>query len=512
MKPTIIKTKKILPVSKKNEAREDLFKDMRRLHRKDEAGSCEAFGEDVVQGWCRARNYVLSQLKKEKSWGSDGIAASSSERVHIVIDCVDPMAFYIARHAALTLHFPNFNEGDGVSQAPSKSTMITLLYNRKKYPDIIAELRKEEFLGNLTNLCKYTLITVEKDDKENGQKWKNCVVKNPYSFVGIELELLGFNDDDFRYEANGKGGLGLFHIGRKVIEEEKNRKCDCKVNVTHARRVNMVYQVGADIDNLPLDDPNISDRYSRALLYFCYQQSKGKTLEKWNEIAEYTNEDDKKGTLYQIKLRNKLSNVFCADCFVTRLKSLFDNKVRKDMEKVIKKAYRSKKNEKIDWKKVIKKAYCFLNRSKEDEEIDWKKMIKKACRSVKRSKEDEEIDCETVCITTDMLNYMIKNYEKDLLKLVGNNLKTMAKCEHARWNVEKLILGFSPFSHQEQYEYNRRFGSSRSSYRNKLKKNEAHHINLCSYDDLRRIDPDNMKYDSFLMLAMVRILKEGITG
>ncbi len=364
----------------------------------------------------------------------------------------------------------------------------------------------------MTDLCKCTLKMVEKEDKGKGLKVISENVKNPNSFVGVELELLGFDNDDFGYEANEKGGMEVVHVGRKVIEEVKNRKCKCELDVTHARRVNMVYQVGADIDNLPPDDPNISDRYSRALLYFCYQQSKGKTLEKWNEIAEYTNEDDKKGTLYQIKLRNKLSNVFCADCFVTRLKSLFDNKVRKDMEKVIKKAYRSKKKEKIDWKKVIKKAYCFVNRSKEDEEIDWKKMIKKACRSVKRSKEDEEIDCETVCITTDMLNYMIKNYEKDLLKLVGNNLKTMAKCEHARWNVEKLILGFSPFSPQEHYEYNRRLGSSRSSYRNKLKKNEAHHINLCSYDDLRRIDPDNMKYDSFLMLAMVRILKEGITG
>ena len=451
-------------------------------------------------------------MKNQKSWGSDGIAASSSERVHIVIDCVDPMAFYIARHAALALHFPNFNEGDGVSQAPSNSTVITLLYNRKKYPDIITELHREEYLCNLTDLCKCTLKMVEKEDKGKGLKVISENVKNPNSFVGVELELLGFDNDDFGYEANEKGGMEVVHVGRKVIEEVKNRKCKCELDVTHARRVNMVYQVGADIDNLPPDDPNISDRYSRALLYFCYQQSKGKTLEKWNEIAEYTNEDDKKGTLYQIKLRNKLSNVFCADCFVTRLKSLFDNKVRKDMEKVIKKAYRSKKKEKIDWKKVIKKAYCFVNRSKEDEEIDWKKMIKKACRSVKRSKEDEEIDCETVCITTDMLNYMIKNYEKDLLKLVGNNLKTMAKCEHARWNVEKLILGFSPFSPQEHYEYNRRLGSSRSSYRNKLKKNEAHHINLCSYDDLRRIDPDNMKYDSFLMLAMVRILKEGITG
>lgn len=461
-----------MPMSDKCRACEDLFKDMRRLHRKDEAGSCIAFGEDVVQGWCRARNYVLSQLENEKSWGSGGIAVSSSERVHIVIDCVDPMAFYIARHAALALHFPNFNEGDGVSQAPSNSTVITLLYNRKKYPDIITELHREEYLCNLTDLCKCTLKMVEKEDKGKGLKVISENVKNPNSFVGVELELLGFDNDDFGCEANEKGGMEVVHVGRKVIEEVKSRKCKCELDVTHARRVNMVYQVGADIDNLPPDDPNISDRYSRALLYFCYQQSKGKTLEKWNEIAEYTNEDDKKGTLYQIKLRNKLSNVFCADCFVTRLKSLFDNKVRKDMEK------------------VIKKAYC----------------------SVKRSKEDEEIDCETVCITTDMLNYMIKNHEKDLLELVGNNLKAMAKCEHARWNVEKLILGFSPFSPQEHYEYNRRFGASRSSYRNKLKKNEAHHINLCSYDDLRRIDPDNMKYDSFLMLAMVRILKEGLTG
>ena len=461
-----------MPMSDKCRACEDLFKDMRRLHRKDEAGSCEAFGEDVVQGWCRARNYVLSQLENEKSWGSNGIAASSSERVHIVIDCVDPMAFYIARHAALALHFPNFNEGDGRSQAPRNGTLITLLYNRKKYSDIIAELHREEYLCNLTDLCKCTLKMVEIEDKGKGLKVISENVKNPNSFVGVELELLGFDNDDFGYEANEKERMEVVHVGRKVIEEVKNRKCKYELDVTHARRVNMVYQVGADIDNLPPDDPNISDRYSRALLYFCYQQSKGKTLEKWNEIAEYANEDDKKGTLYQIMLRNKLSNVFCADCFVTRLKSLFDHNARKDIQK------------------VIIKAYCSENDVKKNENFGYK----------------------TVRITTKMLNYMIKNHEKDLLMLVGNNLKAMARCEHARWNVEKLILGFSPFSPQEHYEYNCRFGSSRSSYRNGLKKNKGHHINLCSYEDLYRIDPDNMKYDSFLMLAMVRILREGLTG
>lgn len=313
---------------------------------------------------------------------------------------------------------------------------------------------------------------VEIEDKGKGLKVISENVKNPNSFVGVELELLGFDNDDFGYEANEKEGMEVVHVGRKVIEEVKNRKCKYELDVTHARRVNMVYQVGADIDNLPPDDPNISDRYSRALLYFCYQQSKGKTLEKWNEIAEYANEDDKKGTLYQIMLRNKLSNVFCADCFVTRLKSLFDHNARKDIQK------------------VIIKAYCSENDVKKNENFGYK----------------------TVRITTKMLNYMIKNHEKDLLMLVGNNLKAMARCEHARWNVEKLILGFSPFGPQEHYEYNCRFGSSRSSYRNGLKKNKGHHINLCSYEDLYRIDPDNMKYDSFLMLAMVRILREGLTG
>ena len=32
------------------------------------------------------------------------------------------------------------------------------------------------------------------------------------------------------------------------------------------------------------------------------------------------------------------------------------------------------------------------------------------------------------------------------------------------------------------------------------------HIDLCSYADLRRVNPDDLKYDSFLMLAISNIL------
>ena len=48
----------------------------------------------------------------------------------------------------------------------------------------------------------------------------------------------------------------------------------------------------------------------------------------------------------------------------------------------------------------------------------------------------------------------------------------------------------------------------RKEYRDSLKKEigERAHIDLCSYSDLRRVNPDDMKYDSFLMLAIPNIL------
>ena len=51
------------------------------------------------------------------------------------------------------------------------------------------------------------------------------------------------------------------------------------------------------------------------------------------------------------------------------------------------------------------------------------------------------------------------------------------------------------------------FGRDRTAYRKRLKNNGIH-IDLCSYRDLRRINPGDMKYDCFLMIAMPRIILE----
>ena len=92
------------------------------------------------------------------------------------------------------------------------------------------------------------------------------------------------------------------------------------------------------------------------------------------------------------------------------------------------------------------------------------------------------------------------------------NNKSLSKSEHARWVVEKLIMGYSPLDEQQRFKDEDLFYDikKKAQYRKALKNNDSapSHIDLCSYRDLRRINPNDMKYDSFLMLAIPIILKK----
>lgn len=97
-------------------------------------------------------------------------------------------------------------------------------------------------------------------------------------------------------------------------------------------------------------------------------------------------------------------------------------------------------------------------------------------------------------------------YRDTMYKTLSENLFAMSMSEHARWNVEKLINGFRPFTKEEKSKHNGLSDVARKEYEMSLKKdpNMHAHIDLCSYERLRSIDPNSVKYDSFLLLAMIR--------
>lgn len=381
---------------------EDLF---RSLLRSD--GS--KFEEDIVKNWYRARKFVLGTLVANDVF--DNIIRQQ-QKIHVVLEGTSDLMLSVARQIAFVAHYPTFNDTTG-----NNRTIITILFDKTKVsPSSILDIvSKEEYLYNLSRYCKCTIRDFNANEPKSVEK----------SFLDVELELIGFDGMDFsKYNP-----IDTLRIKESDITDDVT---DDTIDISLAKRVNMVYNVGMDIDNLPPDDPNTAERYDKALFYFCYQQSPKDTQEKWDQMGNS-----------QIDIKNKLSNVFCSDCFPSRLIYIInENKEEKD--------------------KIIN----FL----------------------------------------DLEKHVNKKYQK-VVSIVKDNIESLARCEHARWNVEKLLLGFRPLSEKEHLEDEQLFGKDRKDYRKALKKRGIH-IDLCSYRDLRRINPGDMKYDCFLMIAMPRIILE----
>ena len=444
----------------------DIFSQLKRfypiINEKPDLGTVKDFSESV-DNWYFARHYVLNILQ----FGRFSIPPSSSNHINIIIDGVSDLMLCIARQIALVAHYPNFDETSG-----SNRTVITILFDSSSEPEIVNKVSREEYLCNLPKLCKYSVKTWD------GENVSITSEKNKQSYIDIELEFIDIKEDNYLSKNNIEKNIGrddTYLLIKEDTVREKLKNVDIKaistINITNARRTNMVYCVGGDIDNLAPDDPNTADRYSRALHYFCYQQDEKDSQKHWDEF--FKKDDDGKPTDYidgQIAVRNLLSNVYCSDCFESRLLSVVtQNNLKKQFQG--------------DWFKNIRCHYS-----------DYYKDIMS----------DKRYD-----ISQESLKWLLGNKYRQVLRIVKENIASLAKCEHARWNVEKLINGFEPLTAKEQYEDNIRFGESRNSYRKKLKK-KNHHIDLCSYQDLRRINPSDMKYDCFLMMAMVRILRENI--
>ena len=96
----------------------------------------------------------------------------------------------------------------------------------------------------------------------------------------------------------------------------------------------------------------------------------------------------------------------------------------------------------------------------------------------------------------------------DCEKVVSENLRLLAKCEHTRWNSEKLILGFRAWDAQESYRYELLYGKEAKDFKDGKKKDESAHMDICSNRTLRRIDIEAVKYDNFLMLSIPHILRD----
>ena len=367
----------------------------------------------VREHWYKARYYIMNVLRP---LDGHAIGCDSGKKMHVVVNWhignADDKQLMLAvvRQICLLFHFPNYDEENGRNR-----TRITILASREA--DVAAaydDMRSYPYLGALLDYCK---CEVEGDPNREHEE----VLPLDVEFVFKTGEEKGAKDD-IVIAIDPKDVVA----GIKDFSEEY-----MKFDVTKGMLVSMVYNTGVEIDNLPANDNANINRYSTALNVFCYKLKPDLIQKKWDESAK--RRDD--GTYDEVSIKNKLSSVFCADCFEPRIRSLFDKEQKALSEYIL-----------MSFREVMEKI-------------------------------SEE-----------------------------KTITAFARCEHARWNVEKLILGFKPLTMQDWYEIERRFGKERNDFI-KGKKKKGWHIDLCSYKNLRRVNPADMKYDYFLMLAMPQILR-----
>lgn len=104
------------------------------------------------------------------------------------------------------------------------------------------------------------------------------------------------------------------------------------------------------------------------------------------------------------------------------------------------------------------------------------------------------LECKIRCMNADGINAGHLN---------GKMMEAYSNSEHARWNVAMLILGYRSYTHDERYKDECLYPDSDGlkEYRVSMKRKHYAHIDICSFNDLMRIDYGNLKYDCLLVLA-----------
>lgn len=357
----------------------------------------KAFSRETINYWYIARAYVLDKLKNIV------FAPNDYKHLHVIVTGDSPLMLSVVRQVALSAHYVNYEEYNVYGKLVCTNRTIITLVSQDE--NIASELKKEEYLCNLLDYCKYSV---------------NGMEENKDSYIDIELQIvkvLSKNDTP--------NTVLMTEEDVQTFIQSKKENNLFEIDTRSAVFASRMYNLGDVIGNLPAEDIHCAKRYTQALGKFQHVQMSKKTTpliddEKW------------KGNLTMVK--ESLSNLFCADCFESRSKGI---------EK-------------------------------------W--------REIEQRKSDEKVKTEDA-------------WEKFN--------KALSQSEHERWVVEKLIMGYRPYSDQERFQYESLFGEERKAFRKKLKNNASDpaHVDLCSYHDLRRISPDDLKYDSFLMLAIPKILE-----
>lgn len=104
-----------------------------------------------------------------------------------------------------------------------------------------------------------------------------------------------------------------------------------------------------------------------------------------------------------------------------------------------------------------------------------------------------------------------RSFVQDVKSVLQSHASIVAKCEHNRWNIEQLLMGFTPMKSADDEQFRQLVDENNKEKINKkkseLKESSAKvHPNICDFEHLNMVDPDAKAYDYALNVAIPDIL------
>lgn len=381
----------------------------------------------------------------------EGIVPNSQEHVHLVIVGMSKMGIALGQQTLLQAHYPNFDE----TAANPKRTRITFI-------DTYADTEMAFFKGRYTRLFelmrhRYIDTTIQEtyqkdwnDPIQNNEKWQHLCDKGT-NFIDVEVEFV-------------KGSIESDNV-RSILREIS---ADDTAKVTIAICLTQTYQAVAASLYLPLEV------YDNVQEIWVYQREVSDIIKSMAyEQKVYLGSNAWAYVPYQRYRRLKPFGMLYAD--------IVEDSIRTERAKLVNLVYEigttpsellQKANE--DWERLP----IHLRLSN----LHFVDTINQKLRSVPLNS--------------------INDCEKDAL----------SRCEHNRWNMEKLLIGYSPCD-KSIYDELLGYLQKGMKFEYKLRKKELKtlttkvHPDICSCSKLEIIDPDAISYDETLNAAIPDIIR-----
>lgn len=393
----------------------------------------------------------------------EGIAPNSQEHVHLVIVGMSKMGIALGQQALLQAHYPNFDD----TAANPKRTRITFI-------DTYADTEMAFFKGRYTRLFelmrhRHIDTTIQEtyqkdwlDPLRNNEKWQHLCDKGT-NFLDVEVEFV-------------KGSIESDNV-RSILREIS---ADDTAKVTIAICLTQTYQAVAASLYLPLEV------YDNVQEIWVYQREVSDIIKSMAyEQKVYLGNNAWASVPYQRYRRLKPFGMLYAD--------IVDDSIRTERAKLVNLAYEMGTNS-----SVLNDTDYLLQKADED----WERLPIHLRLSNQNFIDTINQKLRSVPLLKSVPLNSIDNCEKDAL----------SRCEHNRWNMEKLLIGYSPCD-KSTYDDLLGYLQEGMKFEYKLRKKELKtlttkvHPDICSCNKLEIIDPDAISYDETLNAAIPDIIR-----